>query len=147
MRKILMLILCLMLCFMAAAEEEVDDNGFLFRIWDESGLEISYLRFDVYIGENYAGLMCSCPDEGEDFYRFPFDVQDPEELNGLRVEVSYGISDLSPVNAILQVMMGNPAEEHELLTLDFTPEAGCVYDMKLVSGGEDGWLLIEADAE
>ena len=114
---------------------------------DESGLKISYLRFDIYIGENYTGLVCSSPNEGEDFYRFPGSVDSPEELKDLRVEMSYGISDLSPEDAILQVMTGNPAEEHQLLTLDFIPEYGRIYDMKLVSDGADGWLLVPAEEE
>lgn len=143
---ILSLILCLAAC-MAAPAEEADSNSFLLRIRDESGLKISYLRFDIYAGENYTGLVCSSPNEGEDFYRFPGSVDSPEELKDLRIEMSYGISDLSPEDAILQVMTGNPAEEHQLLTLDFVPECGRIYDMKLVSDGADGWLLVPADEE
>ena len=96
MRKLLSVILAI-LCLLgavASAEEEVGGNSFLLRIWDESGLTISYLRFDQYIGENYAGLVCSCPNEGEDFYRFPYETENPEELQNLRIEMSYGISDL-----------------------------------------------------
>ena len=143
---ILSLILCQAAC-MAASAEEADSNSFLLRIRDESGLKISYLRFDIYIEENYTGLVCSSPNEGEDFYRFPGSVDSPEELKDLRVEMSYGISDLSPEDAILQVMTGNPAEEHQLLTLDFIPEYGRIYDMKLVSDGADGWLLVPAEEE
>jgi hypothetical protein len=141
---ILSLVLCLMGC-MTASAEEVDNDSFLLRIWDESGLTVSYLRFDTYVGESYTGLVCSSPNEGEDFYRFPYSVDSSEELKDLRVEISYGISDLPSEDAILQVMMGNPAEEHKLLTLDFVPECGKIYDMKLVSGGEDGWLLVPAE--
>ena len=141
---ILSLILCMLGC-MAASAEEVDNNSFLLRIWDESGLTVSYLRFDTYVGESYTGLVCSSPNEGEDFYRLPYSVDSSEELEDLRVEVSYGISDLPSEDAILQVMMGNPAEEHKLLTLDFVPECGKVYDMKLVSDGEDGWLLVPVE--
>ena len=111
----------------------------------KSGLEISYLRFDFYLGEDYVGLICSCPNEGEDFYRVPYSAEDPEELEKLRIECSYGISDLSPEDAILQVMMGNPAEEHALLTLDFVPEAGQTYELNLVSDGENGWMLVPAE--
>ena len=53
----------------------------------------------------------------------------------------YGISDLSPEDAILQVMMGKPAEEHPLLTLDLIPEGGKVYDLVLSPDGETGWQL------
>ncbi len=141
---ILSLVLCLMGC-MTASAEEVDNDSFLLRIWDESGLTVSYLRFDTYVGESYTGLVCSSPNEGEDFYRFLYSVNSSEELKDLRVEISYGISDLPSEDAILQVMMGNPAEEHKLLTLDFVPECGKIYDMKLVSDGEDGWLLVPAE--
>lgn len=141
---ILSLVLCLMGC-MTASAEEVDNDSFLLRIWDESGLTVSYLRFDTYVGESYTGLVCSSPNEGEDFYRFLYSVDSSEELKDLRVEISYGISDLPSEDAILQVMMGNPAEEHKLLTLDFVPECGKIYDMKLVSDGEDGWLLVPAE--
>ena len=143
---ILSLVLCLLGC-MSASAEEVDSNSFLLRIWDESGLAISYLRFDTYAGENYTGLVCSSPNEGEDFYRFPYSVDSSEELKDLRIEMSYGVSDLPSEDAILQVMMGNPAEEHKLLTLDFVPECGKVYDMKLVSDGEGGWLLVPVEEE
>ena len=142
MSKLLTVILCLVLCVSSAAEE-ADTDSFLLRIWDESGLEISYLRFDVYIEDDYTGLVCSCPDDGEDFYRFPFDVSDADELNGIKVEVSYGISALTPEEAILQVMMGNPAEEHHLLILDLVPEEGRVYDMALVSDEDGSWRLVD----
>ena len=151
MKKFLSLVLCLCLlgCAAASAEDEkVDPGSFLLRIWDQSGLKISYLRFDLYLGEDdYAGLVCSSPNEGEGFYRFPYDMADLERPEDLRVEVSYGISDLSPEDAILQVMMGNTPEEHKLLTLDFIPEAGKIYDLKLIPDGEDGWLLVPLEAE
>ena len=161
MKKLLFMILCLFLLGTAAyakenetetqvPAEDVDDNAFLLKIWDESGLEISYLRFDFYLDEDkeeqYVGLVCSSPNEGEDFYRCPYDVTDPESLENLRVEISYGISDLSPEDAIIQVMMGKPAEEHPLLTLDFIPECAHIYDLKLVSDEKDGWLLEPVDA-
>lgn len=128
------------------AEDEAGEDSFLLKIWDRSGLEISYLRFDLYAGEEYRGLVCSCPNEGEDFYRAPCSVGDAEELKNLRLTVSYGVSDLAPEDAILQVMMGNPQEEHELLTLDFIPEYGKTYELELVSDGAGGWLLVPAEA-
>ena len=149
MKKWLSVILCLCLlaCVPALAEDEdeVDGNSFLLKVWNQSGIEFSYLRFDFYLGEDYVGLICSCPNEGEDFYRVPYSAEDPEELEKLRIECSYGISDLSPEDAILQVMMGNPAEEHALLTLDFVPEAGQTYELNLVSDGEKGWMLVPAE--
>ena len=150
MRKLLSVFLCLCLLGSMSAfaeEEEADENSFLLKIRDESGLPVSYLRFDVYIGGNYAGMVCSCPNEGEDFYRFPFSVLSPEELADMRIECSYGVSDLAPEDAILRVMMGETPEEHSLMTLDFTPESGKTYDLKLVSDGEEGWKLVPAGAE
>ena len=149
MKKWLSVILCLCLLACAPAlaedEDEADGNSFLLKVWNQSGIEFSYLRFDFYLGEDYVGLICSCPNEGEDFYRVPYSAEDPEELEKLRIECSYGISDLSPEDAILQVMMGNPAEEHALLTLDFVPEAGQTYELNLVSDGENGWMLVPAE--
>ena len=144
MKKILSLVICLCLIGSASASaEEMDPGSFLLRIRDRSGLEISYLRFDLYIGEDqYAGLVCSTPDEGEDFYRFPYEAGSPEALKNLRIECSYGKSDLSPEDAILQVMMGNVQEEHALLTLDFVPEGGQIYDLSLVPDEKGGWMLI-----
>lgn len=149
MKKLLSVLLCLCLlgCMPAFAEEEADADSFLLKIWDESGLPVSYLRFDVYIGGEYAGLVCSCPDEGEDFYRLPFSVSSPEEPADMRIECSYGVSDLAPEDAILKVMMGEQLEEHSLLTLDFTPECGQTYDLKLVPDGEEAWKLVPFEAE
>ena len=150
MKKLLSVILCLCLLGCASAYAEEDEPGedsFLLKIRDRSGLEMSYLRFDLYVGEEYRGLICSCPNEGEDFYRAPCSVGDAEELKDLRVLVSYGVSDLSPEDAILQVMMGNPQEEHELLTLEFIPEYGQTYELDLVSDGAGGWQLVPAEAE
>ena len=149
MKKLLSVILCLCLLGCASAYAEEDEPGedsFLLKIRDRSGLEMSYLRFDLYVGEEYRGLICSCPNEGEDFYRAPCSVGDAEELKDLRVLVSYGVSDLSPEDAILQVMMGNPQEEHELLTLDFIPEYGQTYELNLVPDDAGGWLLVPAEA-
>ena len=149
MKRILSVVLCLCLlgCAAAYAEEEAGEDTFLLKVWNKSGLELSYLRFDLYVGEEYRGLICSCPNEGEDFYRAPCSVGDAEELKDLRVVVSYGISDLSPEDAILQVMMGKPQEEHELLILDFVPEFGQTYELNLIPDGADGWLLVPTDAE
>ena len=83
----------------------------------------------------------------EDFYRSPYSAETPDELKNLRIEMSYGVSDLSPEDAILQMMMGNPAEEHNLLTIDFVPECRKAYDMKLISDGEDGWQLVPIEQE
>lgn len=144
MKKVLSLVICLcLLGCTAASAEEVNPDSFLLRIRDRSGLEISYLRFDLYLGEDqYAGLVCSTPDEGEDFYRFPYEAGDAETLKKLRIECSYGISDLPPEEAILQVMMGNVQEEHALLTLDFVPEGGRIYDLSLVPDESGGWALV-----
>ena len=147
MRKWLSVILCLCLlgCGVAYAEEEAGEDTFLLKVWDRSGLEISYLRFDLYVGEEYRSLVCSCPNEGEDFYRVPCSVGDAEDLKDLRMVVSYGISDLSPEDAILQVMTGNPQEEHELLTLEPDPEYGQTYELNLLPDGADGWQLVPAE--
>ncbi len=43
--------------------------------------------------------------------------------------------------------MGEQLEEHSLLTLDFTPECGQTYDLKLVPDGEEAWKLVPFEAE
>lgn len=148
MKKILMAVLCVCLLWCAAASaEDTEEDGFLLRIWDRSGLEISYLRFDIYAGDEYRGLICSCPDEGEDFYRCPYSPDTQEDAEKLRIECSYGVSDLSPEDAILQVMAGKPAEEHPLLTLDFIPEIGQTYDLDIKPDGNGGWQLAPAEEQ
>ena len=147
MKKLLSVILCLCVlgCAVACAEEAGEDT-FLLKIWDKSGLEISYLRFDLYAGEEYRGLVCSCPDEGEDFYRCPAAFETEEDREGVRIEVLYGISDLAPEDAILEVMKGNPAEEHALTVIDPLPEGGAEYSLDLVPDGAEGWQLVPAEA-
>ena len=138
MKKLLTWILCLCLLTGTAAfaEEEAGDDSFLLKVHDQSGLEISYLRFDFYAGEQYMGYVCSTPDEGEDFYRCPYSTDNPEELKNLRIEVSYGVSDLDPEDAILQVMMGKEMEEHKLGTLGQEFEPGKEHDIILIREGE-----------
>ena len=147
MKRFLLLVLIFCLAVSVATAEEMEEGSFLLRVWNRSGVEISYLRCDFFIGHEYRGLIASCPNEGEDFYRVPYTPETPEELENLRIECSYGITDLSPEDAILQLMMGKPAEEHEVEGPDLKPEAGKIYDLSLVmmdgdmnlvlTGGED----------
>ena len=121
---------------------------FLLKIYDRSGIEkVSYLRTDYYVGDEYRGFCCSCPNEGEDFFRFPLGADSLEELKDLRVEFSYGVSDLAPEDAILEVMKGTAMEEHPLLTMDFVPEGGKTYRLSLEPDGADGWKLVPAEEE
>ena len=146
MKKLLSCILCLCLLWYAAVSAEtVNDGSFLLKIRDESGLDITYLRFDFYAGGEYRGYVCSTTDEGEDFYRCPYSTDHPEELKDLRIEVSYGKSDLDPEEAILKVMKGEPGEEHPLQTLDLIPECGKIYELRLIPDGQDGWQLTAAN--
>ena len=144
MKKLLswILCLCLLLGTAAYAEEDAGDDTFLLKIYDRSGLDISYLRFDFYVGDQYRGYVCSSPNEGEDFYRCPYSTDNPEELKDLRIEVSYGVSDLSPEDAIIQVMMGKEMEEHKVTTLEQVFELGEEYNMSLIGDGETLQLII-----
>ena len=63
-------------------------------------------------------------------------------MENLRIECSYGISDLSPEEAILQLMMGKPAEEYEVEGPDLKPEAGKIYDLSLVMMDGDMNLVL-----
>ena len=146
MKKIIAfaLCLCLLVCCGATADEPEGDS-FLLKVWNRSGLDISYLRFDFYVGDQYIGLVASCPDEGEDFYRCPYTSETPEELKELRIAYSYGISELAPEEAILQVMMGKPAEEHPLEDPGLTPECGRTYCLALVED-ENGVHLVQDES-
>ena len=137
MKKILSMILCicLLLGATATAEEGPGEDSFLLRIWNESGLEISYLHFDFYTGDFLACTTASCPNEGEEFYRAEFSVT-PETAKDLRIWCAYGISDLAPEDAILEFMTGKPREEHPVEMPEITPENGKIYDLELVSDGE-----------
>ncbi len=129
------------------AEEETGDDSILLKIWDQSGLDITYLRFDLYVGDEYRGLIASCPDEGEDFYRVPFEAT-PEELEDLRIRCAYGISELAPEDAILELMKGSPAEEYEIEAPEFAPEIGKIYHLILAADGENPLLvLLDGPAE
>lgn len=87
-------------------------------------------------------MIASCPNEGEDFYRVPYTPESLKELKDLRIECSYGVSDLSPEEAILQLMMGKPAEKHEVEGPELQPEAGKVYDLSLVMMDGDRNLVL-----
>ena len=142
MKKILSMMLCICLLLGAAAAEEkaVGDDAFLLRIWNESGLEITYLHFDFYNGETLACTTASCPNEGEDYYRAEYSATS-EELKNLRIQCAYGVSGLEPEEALLEFMKGNPAEEHPVQVPELVPENGKVYDLELVKDGEGGLAL------
>ena len=154
MKRILAAILCACLLFCTAATAEtVEEDAFLIKIFNRSELKISYLHFDYYIGDEIQGTQLVCPNEGEDFYRFElareglYSLKKNEGLKDLRVEISYGVSDLSPEDAIIEAYMGNSVVEYPLMTLGMIPEFGKVYDLDLVSDGEQGWKLEEVKAE
>ena len=169
-RKIfsVLLCICLLLCTVSFSEERdpdsfsteitdemrepetTEDDSILLKVWNLSYLNISYLRFDYYVGDEYRSMTASCPNEGEDFYCSPYTPEDPEELKDLRIECSYGISDLSPEDAILQLMMGNPAEEFPVDLEDLSGccfECGKVYHFALAGGSEYAALIAITDHE
>ena len=65
----------------------------------------------------------------------------PEKMRFLRIELSYGVSDLTPTEAVAQCWRGESGEEHHLLTLDFTPGLGKEYDLELRYDGDE-WALV-----
>ena len=140
-RKLFSFLLCLcLLPGIAVSEEDADTSSILLKIWNCSGLEISYLRFDIYRGNEPAAIVVSCPIDGEDFYRCPYTPESQKELDKLRIDYSYGISDLSPEEAVLQMMMGNPAEEHQLPAPELTLQCGETYNIILVRD-QDSYIL------
>ena len=121
-------------------------TGFFMKIYDHSGLEnVSYLRADVYKDDRLQYFICSCPDAGEDFYRFFFDSDTVEDIKKMQIEFSYGISDLPPEEAILSVMSGTPGKEHKLLTQDIAAEGGKTYCLSLEADGKNGFTLVQAE--
>ena len=143
-KKVFLLVLCLcvFMCI-AASAEETGPNTILLKVTNLSDLDISYMRFDLYRGDKYIGLVASCPDEGEDFYRCPIELEAPEEAADLQIRYSYGISDLPPEEAVLQVMMNNPAEEHPLDAPELTLECGKTYSIALITDpGAEGYKLL-----
>ena len=143
MKKLLSLALCLCLLLgsTAFAAEAPDENSFLLKVMNYSDLKISYFRFDFYHGDELACTVVSCPNEGEDFYRCAYTVENQEGLNDLRIEYAYGISNLAPEVAVLQVMAGNPAEEHPLPSPELTPACGETYDIILLQD-QDSYELV-----
>ena len=131
--------------------ETTEDDSILFKIWNLSMLrDIAYLRFDFYVGDEYRGMTASCPNEGEEFYLCPYTPESPEELNELKIKCSYGISDLTPEDAIIQLMIGNPAEEHAVDLEDMAAcvlECGKVYHLAFAGGSEYAALIVITDNE
>ena len=129
--------------------ETTGDDSILLKVWNRSGLEISYLRIAYYAGDECRGLTVSCPDEGEDFYRSPYSPETPEELKDLRIECSYGISALPPEDAVLRLMTGEPAEEHPVdvaPAADLTLECGKVYHLVLAMENGAPALMVIPDS-
>ena len=166
MKKVfsVILVICMLLCAVAFAgetaeaptkitsemriPETTDDGSVQFKVWNLSNLGISYLRFDFYLGDEYAALTASCPNEGEDFYRSEYSPEAPEDLQNLRIRCYYGISGLAPEDAIIQLMMGNPAEEHEVDAGDLEElslEPGRVYHLLLLGSSDYAGLMVLTD--
>lgn len=121
-------------------------TGFFLKVYDHSGLEnVSYLRADVFKDDKLQCFICSCPDAGEDFYRFFIDMDTVDDIKKMRIELSYGISDLPPEEAILKVLSGTPGEEHKLLTQDIAAEGGKTYCLSLEADGKNGYILVPAE--
>lgn len=131
--------------------ETTGDDSILFKVWNLSMLQdIAYLRFDFYVGDEYRSMTASCPNEGEDFYRSPYTPETPEELKDLRIECHYAVSDLPPEEAIIRLMMGNPAEEYEVDLEDMASlglDCGKVYHLAFAGGSEYAALIVITDHE
>ena len=68
----------------------------------------------------------------------------------MKIKCSYGISDLTPEDAIIQLMMGNPAEEHAVDLEDMAAcvlECGKVYHLAFAGGSEYAALIVITDNE
>lgn len=132
-------------------------NSFFLNIRNESGRDIPYLRFDVYLpegavepyvfGTGFDHYIClvfpGTFDDGE-FFQFdycvtsyyPYDPVYPE-----RIDVSLGTSD----NVQASDHINNTPDEQHMLTLDFSPEAGKTYKLKLLFDAVGGWRLVPVE--
>ena len=135
------------------AEPAGPEDSFLLRIWNQTDLEISYLRFDYFLGDMQQGYVLCCPNEGENFYRFEvseeglYSLETGKELEDFRVECSYCVSELSPEEAILSAMMGKDMGEIWFQTLEIQPVFGEEYDYLFTENGDGGYLIQPAEAE
>ena len=147
------LAVCLLICtnHPVKAESTEPQDSFLLRVWNQTDLEISYLRFDYFLGDAQQGYVLCCPNEGEDFYRFEvskeglYSLETGNELNDFRAECSYCISELSPEDAILSAMMGTDMGEIWFQTLEIKPVFGEEYDYLFTEDGEGGYLIRPAE--
>lgn len=141
MKRFLSLTLCFFLLVGIFTSAEEADTNVLLKIWNASDLKFSYLRLDFYSEDKPISYIVSYPDEGEYFYRCPVKAGNQEELDKLRIEYSYGVSDLSPEEAALQAIAGNPAEEHPLQAPSLKLECGETYSVMLVQEDVDRYKL------
>lgn len=152
MKRVFLLVLVFLMTTVigmnVAPAKAVQDDAFLLKIRNGTTLDISYLRFDLFFdalgpdgADQFAGIVYSTPQTGEDFYRCELIATHPEKMRFLRIELSYGVSELDPTDAVAQCWRGESGEEHHLLTLDFTPGLGKEYDLSLVGDGEE-WALV-----
>ncbi len=132
MRKILLLLLCLcLLVGSAASEEDISPMSLQMKIWNQTDLGISYLRFVFYNFTEPLGCLISCPDSDEGFYRCFFIANTWNEVFGLNVECFCGFSDLPPKEAALQAMNGILAEEYPVSTGGVSLICGNSYSLNL----------------
>ena len=146
MKKLLLIILtcCLLLTCCCAIAEDSEQESFLMRIYNRSGIDCRYLRFDVIgDGELRTQIRCS-PKEGEDFFR----VEIPSSIVWERImpeEIQivgyFCYSDPEPGDAMLKAMMDEEADEQECLEMKLDPVVGMEADYELVSKGENVYEL------
>ena len=143
------LAVCLLVCAVCPVRGESAEppKSFLLKIWNQTGLEISYLRFDYFLGDEQQGYVLCCPDEGEDFYRFEvsedglYSLETGKELKDFRAECAYCISELNPEEAILSAMMGKEMDETWFQTLELEPVFGEEYEYLFTGDGEGCYML------
>ena len=129
------------ICPVKAEQTELQES-FVMKVWDQTSLGISYLRFDYFLGDEQQGYVLCCPDAGEDFYRFEvgkdglYSLESGKELKNFRTECFYCISESDPEEAILEAMMGKDMGEVWYQTLVLEPIFGEEYDYCFTDDGE-----------
>ena len=81
-------------------------------------------------------------------YNYRIQCFETDSIRFSSIKCSYGSSDLTPEDAILQLMMGNPAEEHDVDPEDLATcilECGKVYHLAFAGGSEHAALIVITD--
>lgn len=112
--------------------EPVSPDAFLLKIRNGTTLDISYLRFDLFFdalgpdgADQFAGIVYSTPQAGEDFYRCELIATHPEKMRFLRIDLSYGVGN-DALEGIIRYGKSDNAHFHLIALFSFSWRAGWI---------------------